>query len=137
MPAWGFGMPPAGFDALIARKYDILQQHANAATTEADANANLTNVKAGLLPAESAADVAKTQAETTGQTINNRFLPDVLRANIFDTRARGQLSQSSAGNTDVQTTIAKRSLMPAASLFSGFGMGGGMGSYGGFGFSDY
>jgi hypothetical protein len=130
-------MPPPGFDALIARKYDILQQHANAATTEADANANLTNVKAGLLPTESAADVAKTQAETAGQNINNRFLPDVLRANIFETRARGQLSTSSALNTDVQSTIAKRSLMPASTLFNGFGMTGGTGSYGGFGFSDY
>ena len=52
MASWGFGFsgPPAGFDALIAQKYAIMQQEANARSSEANANANLTTVRAGLLP---------------------------------------------------------------------------------------
>lgn len=131
MAAWGFGMPPPGFDELIARKYAIMQQHANAATTEATANANLTNVKAGLLPSESAADVARTQAETAGQNITNRFLPDTLGSAV-------KLNMANAGRIDVDTKVAKTSLTPLGSLF-GFsgGMSSGLGSYGGFGLSDY
>lgn len=138
--AFGFGMP-AGFDSLIAAKYAILQQHADAASTEANANAlltranaNLTDVKAGLLPTESAADVAKTQAETAGQNITNRFLPFTLGGDALDRLGSARLSNANANLVDVNTTAAKRSLMPASSLFSG-GFGGGFGSYGGFGLS--
>ena len=139
MPAWGFGMPPPGFNELIAQKYAIMQQHANAESSEASANANLTNVKAGLLPTESAADVAKTRAETAGLDITNRFLPSTLGADALDRISSAKLNLSNAGRVDVDTTIARKSLLPASSLFGGGGgyglSGAGLGGYGGFGLS--
>jgi hypothetical protein len=89
MAIYGFGMPPPGFDQLIAQKYAMEKQRTDALSAAQNAEANLTNVKAGLLPAESQADVAKTTAETTGQNITNQFLPQTLGANIFRTNAEG------------------------------------------------
>lgn len=44
-----FGMP-AGFEAALAQKYNIMQQEANANAAEAKSRANLTDVNAGLAP---------------------------------------------------------------------------------------
>lgn len=111
--------------SLLARKYSILQQHADAAKTQANAEANVNNTKAGLLPTESAADVAKTQADTEGQNITNRFLPGTLGANIFDTRARGLSSLGMAGYYSQlgKTQAAEREFNYAPGGGLGFGLG--------------
>lgn len=71
-------MMPAGMAELLDRKYAILQQQANATSEQAratttnaatsamvgKASANFDNVRAGLLPAESAANIGLTKANT-------------------------------------------------------------------------
>ena len=116
MAAWGFGMPPPGFDALIAQKYAIQQQEANARSQALLASANVDNTKAGLMPTESAANVDETKARTTGLNITNQFLPDTLKANIFDTQARGQQSQAIAGNYIQQTKGLRQLQTPLLGL---------------------
>lgn len=63
------GMPD-GFADALALKYAILQQQANSASQNADtqritglASANADNVRAGLLPGETAAQIGLTQAQ--------------------------------------------------------------------------
>lgn len=104
-----YGMP-AGFEELLRRKYEILGQNADANTINARSNANLNDVRARLLPKESAAGIAQTEAsteqtkaQTKGINIENAFRPRTLESQIgynnaltFDARARGT-------NTNEQT----------------------------------
>lgn len=104
MPMWGFGMPPPGFDELIAKKYAMEQQRTNASVAAQNAQSQLDTTRANLLPSESAATTAETQARTQGLNITNRFLPQQLQANIFDTNARGL---SSIGSYHLEEQQAK------------------------------
>lgn len=104
MPQWGFGMPPPGFDQLIAQKYSMEQQRTNAAVAAQTAQAQLDTTRANLLPSESAATTGETLARTRGLNITNQFLPDQLKANIFDTNARGL---GSIGSYDLEEQQAK------------------------------
>lgn len=102
MAIWGFGMPPAGFGALIAQKYAIQGQEANARSNALDAQAKVDNIRAGLLPGETAADIAKTNAETEQTKTTTQFIPGLSKANIYDTLARAQQSLSTANYEDTQ-----------------------------------
>lgn len=92
-----FGMP-AGFEAALDRKYAILAQDTAARANAANADANLTSVRAGLLPAESAANVGLTRAQTglTGAQTksvdeNTKQIKPLAEASIFNTTAQGAL----------------------------------------------
>jgi hypothetical protein len=92
-----FGMP-AGFQQALDRKYAIMAQDVAARANAANADANLTNTKAGLLPAESKANVGLTVAQT-GQSNaqarsideNTKFVAPLAKASIFNTKAQGAL----------------------------------------------
>lgn len=94
-----------GIDAWLKRKYDLLAQQADADTLRSGADANLNNVRAGLLPAESAANIdltgaqaglARSNAANVDET--TKFVAPIARANIFNTRAQGGLyGQQAAG----------------------------------------
>lgn len=61
-----FGAPPPGFQAMLDRKYQILGQQADARTTEANASANLANVRAALMPGQASAENDLTRARALG-----------------------------------------------------------------------
>ena len=93
---------PEGFAAALARKYDILQQQANSASTTANAEANLTNVRAGLLPAESEANVGLTGAQTRSVDENTKYVGPLANASIFNTREQGGLfHQQAVGESEL------------------------------------
>lgn len=76
-----YGMP-AGFGDLLAKKYALLQQGADASTRSAEAGANLEDVRAKLAPGESAAGIAKSNAETAGIKENTRFIAPLANSTI-------------------------------------------------------
>jgi hypothetical protein len=92
-----FGMP-YGFQQDLDRKYAILAQDTAARANAANAEANVNNTRAGLLPAESAANVGLTVAQT-GQSKaqtrsideNTKFIEPLAKASIFNTAAQGSL----------------------------------------------
>lgn len=108
-----YGMP-SGFAELLRRKYDILQQQANTGQFNAEtgrltgtADARLANVRAGLLPAESAASVDKTKADTALTQEQTKFVGPLARssidlnaANAFQSRSSGRLYGSQAETED-------------------------------------
>lgn len=66
-----FETQPVNFNAFLGRKYALLQQQADAGTTQANsgalaaaAAARLDNTRADLAPAESKANIGLTQAQT-------------------------------------------------------------------------
>lgn len=89
----------------LGRKYAAIDQNAaadtarsQAAVTEANANANLTNVRAGLLPAESKATIGLTQAQTQAQQANalqtnteTKYIGPKTLADIMATKAQAGL----------------------------------------------
>ena len=102
--------PEVDFNALLAQKYAILQQQANADTTRAgagllsaQAGANLDKVRAGLLPVESAANVAQTQAQTAGITEQNKFIAPLARSTIGVQGSQAKQNTAQAGYLGAQT----------------------------------
>lgn len=99
-----YGMP-AGMAELLRRKYDLIQQDADTAKFNAqtnrlgtDAQARLDMVRAGLLPAESAANINKLKADTAMTAEQTKFVGPLARssmelnsANAFQSRASGGL----------------------------------------------
>lgn len=75
------------WDALLARKYDLLAQNANADTTRANAglvtanaDANFTGVRAGLLPRQTDADIAEANARTNLTNVQAQQAPGLAKA---------------------------------------------------------
>lgn len=113
-----FGMPY--FGDLLARKYAIMQQQADADTARAAsfgltsrADANLSNVRAGLLPNESIANNRLTAAQaaaataTAGKTTEEtKFIGPLARASIRNSDAQAGLygSQADAEDQITKTT---------------------------------
>lgn len=93
--ALDFGMP-TGFAQALATKYALLRQQANAQTKTANADANLTDVKAGLMPAESAATVGLTNAQARNTDETTKFIGPLAHANIFNTMEQGGLFHQQA-----------------------------------------
>lgn len=110
-------------DSLLAAKYAALAQQARAAETAANAGARLDNVRADLLPNESRANVAKTDAETGQIKENTRFIAPLNLANIGLISAQTGQTQANTADT-VEGAITKRSLN------QNFGMGGSSSSLG-------
>lgn len=85
-----FGMP-LGFQQALDRKYALIAQDTAARANAANADANLTTVRAGLLPSESKANVGLTQAQTRSVDENTKFVKPLAEASIFNTKAQGTL----------------------------------------------
>lgn len=71
----------------LGRKYDLLAQNAAADTTRANAGlvsanagANLDTVRAGLLPGQTAADIANTNAQARLTNTNATLAPGLAKA---------------------------------------------------------
>lgn len=75
-----------------------------------NASANLDNTRAGLLPAESAAEVAlrRSQARLTG--VQADVLPRMTAAQIGSLNADAGLARANTGLVGANTDIARRSL---------------------------
>lgn len=99
---------------LLGRKYDILQQQADTQRMGMRADANLANVRAGLLPIESKANVGLTEAQTGFTDANAglatsraratdeeaKYIGPIAKANIGESQARGRLYGSQATGED-------------------------------------
>lgn len=93
------------FSSLLAQKYAIMQQQANADSTRANAGlisansgANLDNVKAGLLPGESAANIAEQQARTGNINATTKYVGPLALSTIGLQRRQGQYYGAGANN---------------------------------------
>lgn len=87
----------------LAQKYAILGQQADSQSLAARAAANLDNVRAGLMPKESAANVANTMA-STAMTEKNTSWIDRLNAMGLDLTK----SQIGANNANTRETLEGR-----------------------------
>lgn len=117
-----FGSPGVDFNYFLARKYQLHQQGANsaseqarAATTNAGANvtsataaANLNNVRAGLMPAESAADIALRRAQTFLTNEQGQVVGPESRARIETMGVERDLTRANIGLVGEQTTGMRR-----------------------------
>lgn len=95
---------------LLARKYDIMQQQANADTTRAGAGlitaqsgANLDNVRAGLLPNESAANIAEQQARQRNLDATTKYVGPLALSTIGLQKQQGRVYGAQAGLYDSET----------------------------------
>lgn len=95
------------FNNLLATKYAILQQNANADTSRANAGmvtanagANLDAVRAGLLPKQTEADIAEAQSRASLNNVNAANIPGIDKSLI----AR---NYSEAGNLNANSGLAR------------------------------
>ncbi len=123
---WGMrqGQAPSGFDDLLRRKYDQMQQQIDIDRTKGNAAANFDVVRAGLLPAaqeqdilESRANIAKTGAETSGILTNNDWIGRLNQSQIgyqgalgYQARTSGNLNTAQVGKTNVETKTGQEDL---------------------------
>lgn len=121
-----FGMP-AGFQDALNTKYALLAQDSAARANAANAEANINNTRAGLLPAESAANIGLTgaqaglaRANTANVNENTQYVAPLARASIFNTTAQGQVAR--------QTAIGEYQLNRLSGTLpgAGYGPGGGL-----------
>lgn len=101
-----FGMPD-GFAGLLAKKYDLMARGVDISQQDADtrrltgtADAGLTNIRAGLLPTESAAQTGLVKAQTGQVTENTRFIAPLAQSSIA-------LNAANVGNVNAQTGMVK------------------------------
>lgn len=102
---------PYGMADLLARKYDIMQQQANAESLRASSIANLEGVRAKLLPGESAAQVnllgsqvGKTNADTASTIEQTKFVGPLANSEIAFKRTAGRQNLAQASNLDADTS---------------------------------
>jgi hypothetical protein len=102
----------------LNRKYDLLQQNANADAlraqgfvTQANAQAGLDTVRAGLLPAESKANIGLTaaqaalaQANAANTDENTKFIAPLARSSIGLNSAQARNLGAETGFTTSRTT---------------------------------
>ncbi len=96
----------------LARNQNALdQQRNNDLGLQNRADAHLTDVNAGLRPKESASDIglqtaqglyARANARNTDE--QTKYVGDIARANIYNTRQQGGLYGAQTGLTGAQTT---------------------------------
>jgi hypothetical protein len=109
-----FGMPP-GFEELLQRKYNIMQQQADSGLMAARAASNLDTVKAGLMPAESRAQIEKmladrglinAQAATVAET--TKYVGPLARADIGYKSSASGLNRANSANIGQETESKKQ-----------------------------
>lgn len=81
---------PSTMLTYLARKYDIAQQEAGAQTTRVNADANFTNVRAGLLPSEVASENMLRTATANKTNVDASLAPgeSMRRNRILDLSGR-------------------------------------------------
>lgn len=118
---------PVDFDYFLGRKYALLQQQANATTSNAEATmknaatnalaasaaANLDNTRAKLLPAESAASIGQTLASTGLTNEQAKYFGPVAEANIANTNANTYLT-GVQGDVAYNEGVRTREVSPAS-----------------------
>lgn len=109
-----FGGLPMGMADFLARKYDIMQQQANAGMIAARSAANLDNVKAGLLPAESRALIEKqaaerglTQAETYRTNETAAQIAPLATAEIGYKKSASRQNYATANSLDTESSLSR------------------------------
>jgi hypothetical protein len=116
---------PVDFNYYLGRKYALLQQQADATSQTADATtknaatnavaasaaANLDNTRATLLPGESKAGIAKTQAETGLLGEQTRLFEPTALANIANTNA-STFKTGIEGSVLRREGLMERSILP-------------------------
>lgn len=102
-----FGMP-SGFSDLIAKKYAIMQQSTDQQGVAINAAANLDNVRAELMPTESAANVANTRAQTTNLGLTGRTILPLMRSQIGLQGAQVRGINADIGLTRANTTSVEQ-----------------------------
>jgi hypothetical protein len=107
MKMWGM---PAGFANLLRRKYDLMQQDANARTQQANtgaivgnAAANLDVVRAGLMPAESRVGIEKTKADTANTLESTKYVGPLAQSQIGLQSTQGKLNLANVGAVNEET----------------------------------
>jgi hypothetical protein len=95
----------------LGRKYAQGQQEADANTTRANAglitanaDANLANVRAGLLPGQTAADIGLTKAQTGSVNVNTELAPGLAKASEAASYGRAKADTAQAGVYGAQGT---------------------------------
>lgn len=108
---------PEGMAQLLARKYAIMQQQADAGTISANAGANAANAgakldltKAKLLPGESEANIGLTKAQAGLAGAQSRFTG--VQADWFGKTAQSQLdlNKANVGYLGAQTDTLRDDL---------------------------
>jgi hypothetical protein len=86
------------FDFFLRQKYDIMRQEATDRGVGLRASANLDTVRAGLMPAESRANIGLTgaqaglaRANTANVNETTRYIGPLASASIGETRGRTRL----------------------------------------------
>jgi hypothetical protein len=107
---------PAGMADLLARKYMILQQQADATTKNAAtgalvgaAGARLDNTRASLLPGQAAAEIAKLGADTLLTKEQTKIVLPESQARVRNLNANTGLTQAETSLTG-ERTIGERQL---------------------------
>lgn len=130
----------------LGRKYALLQQQADAGTQNANtaamtgkAAARVDNTRADLMPAESAASIAKSRAETGLLGQQTQWFGPEARARISNLGAQTRYTGIQAdvlkkeGLDEIPTTDASYGLirgmrLPAMGAYSGYRLGGVLGN---------
>lgn len=95
---------PSGMAELLRRKYDIMQQGADTQQMGMVADANLANVRAGLLPAEAKASREKMEAETAGTLESNKWIDDLAKSGISLQGTQGRLNVATIGKVNAEAS---------------------------------
>lgn len=117
-----FGMP-GGFQALLDRKYAIMQQQADTARIGVDAAARLDNARATLLPGESEANIAESRARTTNLGLTGQTIVPLANSTIG-------LQSAQARGLDADTDLTRENTVTVRNAnrrrpLSSFGLTGG------------
>lgn len=103
----------ADIDYWLGRKYAQQQQTVNAHTTQAAAEANLTNTRAGLLPSSTAAEIALQRAQANQVNTTADLAPSLAASQIEGQHASALEAGARGGLIGVQTDLTGKALQPA------------------------
>jgi hypothetical protein len=109
------------FASFLTRKYDLLQQAQDTARLGMQASANLDTVKAGLLPAESRANINLTGAQAGLANATTRQQDEETKTIAPLARASIGLSGSQSRLYGAQATGEEQLNKPAPFRFRGLG----------------
>lgn len=92
----------------LQRKYDIMQQNADTNRMGMVSSVNLDNVRARLLPDQTAADIGRVRAETSQIGAQTSQIGPLARAQIGLYGAQARNYNSTAASADEDTAYTKR-----------------------------
>lgn len=126
---FGYGAPDIG--GLLAQKYAIMRQEADAKTMATKSDVNLQNIQAGLLPGRTAAEIALTKANTGYVGEQAKYFGQSALSAIDLNRSQIGVNTANIGNINANTDLTKtqdtgiqRLWKTPAELMKGLGLGG-------------